>query len=167
MVKLKTNRWLVILFISLFLNIFLGGLFIANKYFKDNNGLSFRKMVYSVPWARHTLGNEVKTLAQKVFRNNHKELKKNNRARRKINKNIDAALMNEPFVKMDLMRALEKLQENFQVTQTAMHSMMIEFSAQLTGDQRKRLVKQATRVYKKRRERRERRRERFENKKID
>ena len=167
MVKLKTNRWLVILFISLFLNIFLGGLFIANKYFKDNNDLGFRKMVYSVPWARHTLGNEVKTLAQKVFRNNHKELKKNNRARRKIYKNIDAALMNEPFVKMDLMRALEKLQENFQVTQTAMHSMMIEFSAQLTGDQRKRLVKQATRVYKKRRERRERRRERFEDKKID
>ena len=167
MVKLKTNRWLVILFISLFLNIFLGGLFIANKYFKDNNGLGFRKMVYSVPWARHTLGNEVKTLAQKVFRNNHKELRKNNRARREIYKNIDAALMNEPFVKMDLMRALKKLQENFQVTQTGMHSMMIEFSAQLTGDQRKRLVKQATRVYKKRRERRERRRERFEDKKID
>ena len=37
MIKTITKRWTVILFISLFLNIFLGGLFIANKYFKDKN----------------------------------------------------------------------------------------------------------------------------------
>ena len=161
MIKTITKRWTVILFISLFLNIFLGGLFIANKYFKDKNGLGFRKMVYSVPWARHTLGDEVKPLAQKIFRAHRGKIRNNGKIRIGIYKNIDTALTREPFDKRELMKAFDDLKENFQITQTEMHSMMTEFSAQLTKEQRKILVKQAKRVYEKRHERRERRRKRF------
>ena len=78
-----------------------------------------------------------------------------------IYKNIDTALTREPFDKRELMKAFNDLKENFQNTQTEMHSMMTEFSAQLTTEQRKILVNQAKHVYEKRHERLKRRLKRF------
>ncbi len=71
---------------------------------------------------------------------------------------VPAALAQEPFDKNSLKSALTALQGNMQIGQTAMHSMMAEFSAQITGDQRKRLVLEAIRTQEKRQQRRERRR---------
>ena len=153
MTKLTSSRWAIIFFISLTLNVFLGGLFVANKYFKDRG---FRGMVYSVPWARRILGEEVQPLARQIFRDHRKKF--TGRARAELHKNVTAALAKEPFDKNSLKNALTALQGNMQIGQTAMHSMMAEFSAQITGDQRKRLVLEATRTQEKRQQRRERRR---------
>jgi uncharacterized membrane protein len=160
MTKLTSRRWAIIFFISLALNVFLGGLFIADKYFKDKRGRSFHGMTYSVPWARRILGDEVRPMAREIFREHRESFRGTRRARAELYRKVMTVLAAEPFDKAAFRTALSALQENLQIGQTAMHSMMTEFSAKLTADQRKKLVQEVTRMQEKRQERRERRRKR-------
>ena len=160
MTKLTSRRWAIIFFISLALNVFLGGLFVADKYFKDNRSRGFRGMTYSVPWARRILGDEVRPMARGIFRENRESFRGTRQARSRLYKNVSGALAKEPFDKNELAKALTALQENLQIGQSRMHNMMVEFSARLTSDQRKKLVQEVARMQEKRKERRERRRKR-------
>ncbi len=162
MTKLTSRRWAIIFFISLALNVFLGGLFIADKFFKDHRGRGFRGMTYSVPWARRILGDEVRPMARDIFRAHREDFRGNRRARSELYKNVANVLAKEPFDQTAFKKALGALQENLQIGQTAMHSMMAEFSAKLTPDQRKKLVAEVARMQEKQQQRRERRRKRRE-----
>lgn len=160
MTKLTPRRWAIIFFISLALNVFLGGLFVADKYFKDPRSRSYRSMVYSVPWARRVLGDEVRPMAREIYRAHRESFRGNRRARAELYQSVSGALAATPFDKATLKKALNALQENLQLGQTAMHSMMVEFSAKLTADQRQKLVVEVARLAEKRKQRRERWRKR-------
>ena len=162
MIKLTSSRWAIIFFISLALNLFLGGLFVADKYLKGQGIRGFRGMVYSVPWARRILGDEVRPLEQQVFRDYRKQFIDTRRDRADLFRNVTAALVHEPFDKNALRGTLTALQENIQIDMAAMHNMIAEFSSQITPDQRKKLAREATRIQEKRFKRRERRRKRRE-----
>ena len=59
MVQMTSKKWAIILFISIALNIFLGSVLVADKFFKEKRH-AFRGMVYSVPWAVKVIGKEVR-----------------------------------------------------------------------------------------------------------
>jgi len=157
MTKLTSRRWAIIFFISFAFNLFLGGLFITDKYFNDQPGRGLRGMVYSVPWGRRILGDEVRPLARQVFRDYREKFRDSRRVRAELNKNVTAALAQEPFDKNALKSTLKAVRGNMQIGLTTMHSMMAEFSAQLTNDQRKKLIQEMTRIQEKRQRRWERR----------
>jgi len=117
-------------------------------------------MVYSVPWGRRILGDEVRPLARQIFRDHREQFRDSRRARAELNKNVTIALAQEPFDKNALKSALTALRGNVQIGLTAMHSMMAEFSAQLTADQRKQFAQEVTRMQEKRQQRWERRQKR-------
>ncbi len=60
MVQMTSKKWAIILFISIALNIFLGSVLVADKFFKEKRH-TFRGMVYSVPWAVKVIGKEVRS----------------------------------------------------------------------------------------------------------
>ncbi|MBT3915352.1 MAG: periplasmic heavy metal sensor [Rhodospirillaceae bacterium] len=160
MTKLTSRRWAIIFFISLALNVFLGGLIVADKYFKGHRGPGFRGTVYSMPWARRVLGDEVRPMMRQLFRERREGFRGNRRARAELFNNVSAALAKEPFDQAELRRALGALQANMQTGQTAMNDMMAEFSGKLTSDQRKQLVQAVAKWQERRRARFERRRQR-------
>ena len=160
MTQLTTRRWAIIFFISLALNVFLGGLIVADKYFKGHRGHSFRGMTYSVPWARRILGDEVRPMARQIFRNHREEFRGTHRARTQLYKNISDILAKEPFDKAGLNTALTELRTNMQTGLSTMHDMMAEFSGNLTSDQRQKLVQAFEKQQERRRARREKRRQR-------
>ena len=162
MTKLTSSRWAIIFFISLALNLFLGGLFVADKYLKGQGIRGFRGMVYSVPWARRILGDEVRPLAQQVLRDHREQFFDSRRDRAELYRNVTAALAYEPFDKKALRGTLTALQENMRINMTAMHNMIVEFSSQITADQREKLAQESTRIQEKRYKHRERIRKRRE-----
>ncbi|MDP6257597.1 MAG: periplasmic heavy metal sensor [Rhodospirillales bacterium] len=160
MTKLTSRRWAIIFFISLALNVFLGGLLVADKYFKGHRGAGFRGNVYSMPWARRVLGDEVRPMMRQIFRERREGFRGNRRARAELYNNVSAALAKEPFDQAELRQALGALQANLQAGHTAMNDMMAEFSSKLTTDQRKQLVQAVAKWQERRRARFEHRRQR-------
>ncbi len=160
MTKLTSRRWAIIFFISLALNVFLGGLIVADKYFKGHRGHGFRGTVYSMPWARRVLGDEVRPMMRQLFRERRDSFRGNRGARAELFENVTAAMAKEPFDQAELRNALGALQSNLQIGQSAMNDMMAEFSSKLTSDQRKKLVQSAAEWRERRRARFERRRQR-------
>ena len=129
MTKLTSRRWAIIFFISLALNLFLGGLIVADKYFKDSRSKSFRSMMYSVPWARRVIGDEVRPMAREIFRAHRESFIGNRKVRAELYQKVSAVLATEPFDKSEFKKALGALQQNLQLGQTTMHSMMADFAA--------------------------------------
>ena len=162
MTKLTSNRWAMIFFISLIINIFLGSLIISDKYFKDTHFHKFRGIVYTVPWAHRVLGDEVQPLTRQIFRNYNKKLRDMRQTRSKLYKNTASVLTQEPFDKNLFKSKLVALKDNSHLILTEMSSMMSELSAQLTITQRKKLAFAAKRILGNRHQRSERRRKRRE-----
>jgi len=162
MTKLTSNRWAIIFFISLVINVFLGGLIIAHKYFKEPYFHKFRGIVYTVPCAHRVLGNEVQPVTRQIFGNYNKKLRDMRQARSKLYKNTASALTQEPFDKNLFKSKLVALKDNSHLILTEMSSMMSELSAQLTITQRKKLAFAAKRILENRHQRSERRRKRRE-----
>ena len=75
---------------------------------------------------------------------------------------MTAALAYEPFDKKALRGTLTALQENMRINMTAMHNMIVEFSSQISADQREKLAQDSTRIQEKRYKHRERIRKRRE-----
>mgnify|MGYP000320635872 CR=1 FL=1 len=115
MTKLTSRRWAIIFFISLALNVFLGGLFVADKYFKDNRSRGFRGMTYSVPWARRILGDEVRPMAREIFRENRESFRGTRKPAPGFIKTSPALWPKSRSIKMNLPKRLPPYRKIFKL----------------------------------------------------
>ena len=160
MTVMTSRKWAIIFFISLALNLFLVGVFVAGK-FHHGHGRGFRGMVYSVPWAVRVIDDDaVKEKARGLFRQRRENFRNNRQALRQSYSEVNAALTAEPFDKQAFAAALAKLRDTGTSTRVSIHQGLAEFTAGLTSDQRKKLVAAVEERAKRRERRRQRRRER-------
>ena len=164
MTVMTSRKWSIIFFISLALNLFLVGIFIAGKY-HHRHGRGFRGMVYSVPWAVRVIDDDaVKANARKLFRQRRGKFQQNRQALRQSYQAVNAELMKDPFDRAAFTAALGKLRETGTSTRLSVHEGLTEFTAGLTLEQRKKLVAAVEKRAKRRERRRQRRLERQQSK---
>ncbi len=164
MTVMTSRKWSIIFFVSLALNLFLVGIFIAGKY-HHRQGRGFRGMVYSVPWAVRVIDDDtVRTNARKLFRQRRGGFQQNRQALRQSYQAVNAELKKDPFDQAAFTAALGKLRETGASTRISVHEGLAEFMASLTLEQRLKLVAAVEKRAERRGRRRQRRIERQQSK---
>ena len=160
MTVMTSRKWAIIFFISLALNVFLVGAFVAGKYY-HKQGRGFRGMVYSVPWAVRVIDDDaLKAKARDLFRQRRQNFRSNRESLRQSYSEVNATLLTDPFDKEAFAQALAKLRDTGTSTRVSIHQGLAEFTAGLTLEQRKKLVAAVEKRAKRRQRRRQRRRDR-------
>lgn len=160
MTVMTSRKWAIIFFISLALNVFLVGAFVAGKYF-HNQGRGFRGMVYSVPWAVRVIDDDgLKVKARDLFRQRRQDFRRNRESLRNSYNEVNATLTAEPFNQEAFVAALAKLRDTGTSTRVSIHQSLADFTAGLTLEQRQKLVAAVKNRAERRAHRRQRRRER-------
>jgi uncharacterized membrane protein len=154
------RRWAIVLFCSLALNLFLGGLLVADKYFGHQRGHSLARMLYSPPWAARVVGKDIRPQMRELFRNRRASIRANRRALRETHGQLNAQLAAEPFQKDQFAASLGRLRVLTQGAQAAMHEDMATLAAGLSQAQRQELAVAVDQWVERRARRAERRRQR-------
>ena len=163
MVQITSKKWAIILFISIALNIFLGSVLVADKFFKEQRH-AFRGMVYSVPWAVKVIGKEVRSQARENFMARRDRVRRNRQTIQQSYSGVNQALSADPFNRDALSASLADLRSKSLRRQELIHNSMVDFAAGLSGDQRMELANSVDKWMERRSRRFKRRMRHIENK---
>lgn len=134
------RRWAIVLFCSLALNLFLGGLLGADKFFGHQRGRPLARMLYSPPWAARVLGDEIRPQTRELFQKRRPAIRANRRALRETHGQLNAQLAAQAFQKAQFAASLGRLRALTQGAQAGMHEDMASLAARLSRAQRQELA---------------------------
>jgi uncharacterized membrane protein len=138
-----TPRWWAgIFFASLAVNVLLAGVIVAAYLNRDNRDreLVHRMTVYTVPWARRVVGEDIGVLARRIYAKTQAELARDRQTLTQDYAAVNGILSAETFDREAFASATAKLRADVAAAQSLMHDAMGEFAAGLTVEQRRKLT---------------------------
>jgi len=158
--------WAGIFFVSLAFNVLLTGIVVTAYIQRESRDreLVRRMTLYTVPWARRVVGEDVGVLARRIYAKNQSDLVRDRQILADDYATLNEILGAEEFDREAFREALAKLRSDVAAAQQLMHGAMTEFADGLTPEQRRQLTDFVADWSKQREERAIRRDERIEQK---
>lgn len=139
MAKMTPPRWAAVLFVSVALNVLLAGI-IGTAYLNRNRDMAHRMTIYTVPWALRVIGNDVGTLARRIYVKYQTAMTQDRQVLTQDYLMVNEILAAPQYNPVALKDALAKLRADIGMAQATMHEGMVEFAKEITPEQRRQLT---------------------------
>ena len=138
-----SKRWAIVLFSSLALNLFIGGVFVSHWAFHGHDVA--RSHAFGLRGASRHMDEDTRAAMRRMWSGHADEMRPLWQAMRQARQETIEAIGAEPFDKAALKTALAKSLAASTASQEAFHAALIESAAELTSRQRRSLFSAASR----------------------
>ena len=138
-----SKTWAVVLFTSLAINLFVGGVFISHWVLHGRN--VERSQAFGLRGASRHMDEDTRSTMHRMWSQHAKKMKPHLKAMRQSRKIAVNTIGAEPFDKILLEEALASMRTASTASQKAFHSAFVDAAAELAPEQRRSLFAAASR----------------------